>query len=82
MPEHLKQLNKETMQCLSSDYNNVVTKLLIKHESTFSENDSDLERTEIIIHNSNSERTPTKATIKKIACSHEGRSCKADKRDV
>ena len=50
MPEHLKQLYEETIQYLSSEQSKAVAKLLMKHESTFSENDNDLGRTGIITH--------------------------------
>ena len=50
MPEHLKQLYEETIQGLSSEQSKAVAKLLMKHESTFSENDNDLGRTGIITH--------------------------------
>ena len=55
VPVHLKQLYEKTIQGLSLDQCNQVAKLLIKHESTFSENDDDMDRTGLITN-----RIPTR----------------------
>ena len=50
VPEHLQDLYQRTIQGLSNEQCSQIAKLLIKHESTFSENDEDLGRTGIIRH--------------------------------
>ena len=73
VPEHLRELYEKSIKGLSAEQCKQVAKLLIKHESTFSENDADLGRTGIIRHRiPTGDAHPIKQSLRRLPVHMQG----------